>query len=200
MDVAGVRRQVARAAATLGRSRNRSARRLATGLAAGLRARPHPPRDVRALCRALCEEMSARRGGRPVVLRFECFPDELEVTGLWVEFHDHDLVIVERRAEEVQQLVILGHELWHIHAGHRHHRAAGRAAARALTGTSDWRDSAVAVATRNGSRAADEADADAFGYRLASVFRHCLTSDALDPPPGPLQRSLGYLGRGSGKL
>ena len=32
---------------------------------------------------------------------------------------DFDLVIVEDRAEDVQQLVILGHELWHLHAGHR---------------------------------------------------------------------------------
>ena len=71
------------------------------------------------LCRALCQEMSARRGGRPVELRFERFPDEIEVTGLWVEFQDFDLVIVEERAEEMQQLVILGHELWHLHAGHR---------------------------------------------------------------------------------
>lgn len=48
--------------------------------------------------------MSGRRGGRPVDLRFESFPDEIAVTGLWVEFQDFDLVIVEERAEAMQQL------------------------------------------------------------------------------------------------
>ena len=48
-------------------------------LAGAVRARPEPPDGIRALCRALCEEMSALRGGRPVELRFEHFPDEIEV-------------------------------------------------------------------------------------------------------------------------
>ncbi len=134
-------------------------RSLAGDLAAAVRARPEPPEGIRELCRALCEEMSALRGGRPVELRFERFPDEIEVTGLWVEFADFDLVIVEERAEAVQQLVILGHELWHLHAGHRHHHLAEAAAARALADTPGWREAALTVAARNGSRETDEAEA-----------------------------------------
>ncbi|WP_063750631.1 hypothetical protein, partial [Streptomyces roseochromogenus] len=160
------------------------------------------PAGVREVCRALCEEMSARRGGRPVELRFERFPDEIEVTGLWVEFADFDLVIVEERAEAVQQLVILGHELWHLHAGHRHHHLAGDAAARALADAPGWRGMPLTVAARNGSREADEAEADDFGHRLATLFRPHLTDSATGAPQGqaqrslsPVQRTLGYRGR-----
>ncbi|MYW21535.1 toxin-antitoxin system, toxin component family protein [Streptomyces sp. SID486] len=167
-------------------------RSLAGDLAAAVRARPEPPDGVRALCRALCEEMSGLRDGRPVELRFERFPDEIEVTGLWVEFADFDLVIVEERAEDVQQLVILGHELWHLHAGHRHHHLAGSAAARAFAGTPGWRE-ALTVAARNGSRETDEAEADDFGHRLATLFRGRL-SGGRPGPPDPLQRALGYRG------
>ncbi|MGW0991947.1 toxin-antitoxin system, toxin component family protein [Streptomyces sp. NPDC002523] len=193
----GVRQRAARLTARLGRPRPGPARRtLAAGLASAVRARPQPPDGVRELCRALCEEMSTRRGGRPVELRFERFPDEIEVTGLWVEFHDFDLVIVEERAEAVQQLVILGHELWHLHAGHRHHSPAKEAAAQALADEPRWRERALTVAARNGSRAAEEAEADDFGHRLATLFRPYLTGRTPDAGPDPVQRSLGYRGRG----
>ncbi|NUV54745.1 toxin-antitoxin system, toxin component family protein [Streptomyces coelicolor] len=166
-------------------------RRLAGDLASALRVRPGPLTDVRTACRVLCEEMSARRGGRPVVLRFERFPDEIEVTGLWVEFQDFDLVIVEERAEAMQQLVILGHELWHMHAGHRHH--APTAAEQVLTADPpDWA-AALAMAARDGSRAAEEAEADEFGHRMAAAVRTLL--DDRDADAGPLQRALGYRGR-----
>ncbi|MFF8727538.1 toxin-antitoxin system, toxin component family protein [Streptomyces sp. NPDC015171] len=195
MSIAGARQRAARLASRLRRPRPGSAMRtLAGDLAAAVRGRTEQPDGVRQVCRALCEEMSALRGGRPVELRFERFPDEIEVTGLWVEFADFDLVIVEERAEAVQQLVILGHELWHLHAGHRHHHLAGAAAARALAESPGWRDAALTIAARNGSREADEAEADDFGHRLATLFR-----DRLSGPrplaPDPVQRSLGYRGR-----
>jgi hypothetical protein len=191
----GARQRAAQLAARLGRPRPGARRSLAAGLASAVRARPQPPDGVRELCRALCEEMSARRGGRPVELRFERFPDEIEVTGLWVEFQDFDLVIVEERAEAVQQLVILGHELWHLHAGHRHHAPAEDAAAQALADEPGWRERALTVAARNGSRATDEAEADDFGHRLATLFRPYLTEQAPGAGPDPVQRSLGYRGR-----
>ncbi|MGW4562469.1 toxin-antitoxin system, toxin component family protein [Streptomyces sp. NPDC004561] len=195
MGMAGARQRAARLTARLRRSRPGSAMRsLAAGLATAVRSRSQAPEDVRELCRALCEEMSALRGGRPLELRFERFPDEIEVTGLWVEFADFDLVIVEERAEAVQQLVILGHELWHLHAGHRHHHLAGAEAARAFAGAPGWRD-ALTVAARNGSREADEAEADDFGHRLATLFRSQLSGSG-DAPPDALQRALGYRGRG----
>ncbi|MEU6577434.1 toxin-antitoxin system, toxin component family protein [Streptomyces sp. NPDC046805] len=192
MDFAGVRRRVVRIAARLRRSRPGSAQRgLVSGLAHAVGARPRPPSGTGELCRVLCAEMSARRGGRPVELRFERFPDEIDVTGLWVEFADFDLVIVEERAEAMQQLVILGHELWHLHAGHRHHHGVGAATVHALAGRDDI---ALTVAARNGSREADEAEADRFGHRLAAAFRPLLSGGGPCTRPGPVQRSLGYRG------
>ncbi|MEV5958617.1 toxin-antitoxin system, toxin component family protein [Streptomyces sp. NPDC051987] len=196
MDLAGARHRWARIAERLRRLRpDPGMRRLAAGLTAAVRARPQAPGDVREVCRALCAEMSRRREGRPVELRFERFPDEIEVTGLWVEFLDFDLVIVEERAEAVQQLVILGHELWHMHARHTHHHAA---AANALAGRRGWDSVALTVAARNGSREADEAEADDFGHRLAAALRSFLPGGGGEAPPDPVQRSLGYRGREGG--
>ncbi|CAM5401025.1 toxin-antitoxin system, toxin component family protein [Streptomyces aurantiogriseus] len=197
MDIAGARGKAARITSALRRARTGPAmRELAGDLSAALRTRPTPPAGVREVSRALCEEMAARRGGRPVELRFERFPDEFDVTGLWVEFQDFDLVIVEERAEDVQQLVILGHELWHLHAGHRHHHhGVGTAAAHALAGRPGWDDIALTVAARDGSRKDDEAEADAFGHRLAAAFRPYLSGRGGHASPDPVQRTLGYRGR-----
>ncbi|WP_326724689.1 toxin-antitoxin system, toxin component family protein [Streptomyces sp. NBC_00243] len=159
------------------------------------------PVDVRELAAALCEEMGGRRDGRPVRLRFERFPDEFEVTGLWLEFHDFDLIVIEERAETVQQLVILGHELWHMRQGHHNHHVDGAAAAaRTLSDGTGWQEIALTVAARNGSHAADEAEAEDFGLRLASVFRSWVTGlGTRSGPVGPvgrdIQASLGYRGR-----
>ncbi|MER5467327.1 toxin-antitoxin system, toxin component family protein [Streptomyces sp. NPDC002685] len=185
-------------------------RAFAVELGKVLRRRIDTPVDIRELAQALCEEMSRRRAGRPVQLRFERFPDEIEVTGLWMEFQDFDLVIVEERAETVQQLVILGHELWHMREGHRDHHVDGATAVAraALSDRSDWRDPgapvpfrrevALTVAARNGSRQADEARAEAFGLHLASVFRSWITGPATNGPVDPVSRaiqtSLGYRG------
>ncbi|MFF7638897.1 toxin-antitoxin system, toxin component family protein [Streptomyces canus] len=195
MDIAGARRSAARIASALRRTRATSAMRdLVSHLTAAVRARPRPPADLPELCRALCQEMSARRGGRPVDLRFERFPDEIAVTGLWVEFEDFDLVIVEERAEEMQQLVILGHELWHLHARHAHHHAA---AANALAKRPGWDSVALTVAARDGSRAADEAEADDFGHRLAAAFRPFVSGRGCGARPDTVQRTLGYRGGGA---
>ncbi|MEU5280186.1 toxin-antitoxin system, toxin component family protein [Streptomyces asoensis] len=202
MDIAGALRGAARIGSALRRTRTGPAMRELTGdLSAAVRARPGRPAGVRDVCRVLCEEMSARRGGRPVEVRFERFPDEIEVTGLWVEFHEFDLVIVEERAEDVQQLVILGHELWHLHAGHRHHHGVGAVAAGVLAARSGWDSLALTAAARNGSRADDEAEADDFGHRLAARFRRYLADPAPAAPgaaaeTAAVQRTLGYRGRG----
>ncbi|CAM5552381.1 Toxin-antitoxin system, toxin component OS=Streptomyces glaucescens OX=1907 GN=SGLAU_31515 PE=4 SV=1 [Streptomyces glaucescens] len=194
MDDPGARHSAVRPAAAPRHARTGSAmRRLTAWLDAGLRVRPRPPTGIRQVCHAVCEEMSAQRGGRPVELRFERFPDELEVTGLWVEFHDFDLVIVEERAEALQQLVILGHELWHLHAGHGRHRPTGTAATQALATGPGRRGTALTVAARDGSRQREEAEADDFGHRLAAAFRPLVSGEpGTGAPPGPPQRPLGH--------
>ncbi|MET7984343.1 MULTISPECIES: toxin-antitoxin system, toxin component [unclassified Streptomyces] len=183
-------------------------RALAVELGRVLRRRIDTPVDMRELAEALCAEVGRRRGGRPVQLRFERFPDEIEVTGLWMEFSDFDLVVVEERAETVQQLVILGHELWHMKEGHRDHHVDGATAVAraALSDRSGWsepgprapfrQEVARSVAARDGSRQADEARAEAFGLQLASVFRSWVTgpgdSTAVDPVGRAIETSLGY--------
>nr|WP_229821134.1 toxin-antitoxin system, toxin component [Streptomyces ruber] len=171
----------ARLAGALAASRTGAAmRQLGDGLTAALRARLDGPADVREVCAALCEAMGERRGGRRVDLRFERFPDEIEVTGLWLEFRDHDLVIVEERADAAQQLVILGHELWHMHAGHCRHPADGSGRrGRVLSPTlpAALRQGGTPVAARDGSHAADEREAEEFGHRLAADLRAWVAAD-----------------------
>ncbi|MGW3955651.1 toxin-antitoxin system, toxin component family protein, partial [Streptomyces sp. NPDC004752] len=62
-----------------------------------------------------------------------------------------------------------------------------------LAETPGLRAAALTVAARNGSREAEEAEADDFGHRLATLCRPCVAG--ADAPPDPLQRSLGYRGR-----
>ena len=81
---------------------------------------PARPADLYA---ALCEAMSRRRG-RPVLFRTAAFPPGT-ASGLWLDMADQDLVVVEERTAPDHQLVILGHELWHMKAGHCGHHVAG---------------------------------------------------------------------------
>lgn len=73
MDIVALLRRFRRTAAM---------RALAAQLAGVVRQTGKPPGEVRALCRAPCAAMSRRRGGRPVELRLERFPDGIGVTGL----------------------------------------------------------------------------------------------------------------------
>ncbi|MFJ2604858.1 toxin [Streptomyces sp. NPDC091279] len=137
---------------------NREMRRLAQDLVAPLRA--PVPEDPEALFSALVESVSAWRG-REVVVHRTVFPPHL-ATGLWVERADHDLVFVDQRAAPWHQLVIFGHEVWHMHRG-----AAGGA--------------------RTDFTLADEQEADRFGMLLGGRLRSwleaatetaCVTGDA----------------------
>ncbi|MEU4145712.1 toxin-antitoxin system, toxin component [Streptomyces parvulus] len=164
---------------------------------------PAPPAELYA---ALCGAMSRRRG-RPVVFRTAAFPPGT-ASGLWLDMTDRDLVVVEERTAPEHQLVILGHELWHMKAGHRghHHVDGAEAAARLLDGDRARRDEDAlratvrAVAARSRFDLADEKEAEAFGLLLASKCRTWLAGSALR---GPVQRdhlagrigaSLGYPG------
>ncbi|MBN0043357.1 hypothetical protein JS756_04440 [Streptomyces actuosus] len=65
---------------------------------------------------ALGEALSRVRG-RPVRLRAAAFPP-LTASGLWVDRVDHDLIVYEENTEPEHQLVIIGHEAWHMFQGH----------------------------------------------------------------------------------
>ncbi|MFF3482933.1 toxin-antitoxin system, toxin component [Streptomyces sp. NPDC002701] len=157
---------------------------------------PAEPGDLYA---ALCEGMSRRRG-RPVRFRTAAFPPGT-ASGLWLDMAEQDLVVIEERTAPDHQLVILGHELWHMSAGHRGHHVAGAAvAARLLSDDADLRATVLKVAARTRFDLADEKDAEGFGLLLASRCRGWLAGSA---PRGPVRReglagrieaSLGYRG------
>ncbi|MFI6208188.1 toxin-antitoxin system, toxin component [Streptomyces sp. NPDC051041] len=157
---------------------------------------PARPADLYA---ALCAAMSRRRG-RPVHFRTAAFPPGT-ASGLWLDMADQDLVVVEERTAPDHQLVILGHELWHMKAGHHGHHVEGAAvAARLLGDEADLRATVRTVAARSRFDLADEEEAESFGLLLASRCRTWLAGSSLR---GPVQRdhlagrigaSLGYLG------
>ncbi|NNN29528.1 toxin-antitoxin system, toxin component [Streptomyces sp. S3(2020)] len=146
----------------------------------------------------LCEAMSRRRG-RPVHFRTAAFPPDT-ASGLWLDMADQDLVVVEERTAPGHQLVILGHELWHMKAGHCSHHVEGAAvAARMLSDDADLRATVLKVAARSRFDQADEKEAERFGLLLASKCRAWLDGSSarpvqLDRLAGRIEASLGYLG------
>ena len=180
----------------------RDMRRLCTELVGELALPgPVPPHE---LYRALCAAMSRRRG-RPVHFRTAVFPPGT-ASGLWLDLTDRDLVVVEERTAPDHQLVILGHELWHMQAGHSGHHTDGPGvgvATRLLSEDTDPAALAAAVhrvAARTRFEQSEERDAETFGLLLASKCRTWLAGSALRGPvqrndvAGRIEASLGYLG------
>lgn len=148
---------------------------------------------------ALCESMSRRRG-RPVHFRTVAFPTGT-ASGLWLDMSDQDLVVIEERTAPEHQLVILGHELWHMKAGHRGHHVEGtKVAARLMSDDADLRATVRRVAARSRFDLAEEQEAESFGLLLASKCRTWLAGPGHRAPvqrdhlAGRIGASLGYLG------
>ncbi|MGP4007257.1 toxin-antitoxin system, toxin component [Streptomyces sp. 4N124] len=157
---------------------------------------PARPED---LYGALCDAMSRRRG-RPVHFRTVAFPPGT-ASGLWLDMADQDVVVVEERTAPDHQLVILGHELWHMKAGHCSHHVEGAAvAARLLSDEADLEDTVRRIAARTRFDLTDEQDAESFGLLLASKCRTWLAGSSSRGPvqrdrlAGRIEASLGYLG------
>ncbi|MFJ5777073.1 toxin [Streptomyces sp. NPDC093094] len=90
------------------------------------------PAEPTAVMEAFCRAMSRRRG-RPILLVFRAFPDDIPVSGMRLDCGDRSIIVVEERAVPEAQLVILGHELWHEEQGDCTDHVGGLpAAARAL--------------------------------------------------------------------
>ncbi|MCX4524342.1 MULTISPECIES: toxin-antitoxin system, toxin component [unclassified Streptomyces] len=150
------------------------------------------PVDPHTLLRRLCDAMSATRGGRPIVLRFERFPTQLTTSGLWLNMEDYDIVVVEKFTTPDHQLVILGHELWHMQAGHTAapHGPGAAAAAQSLPDGPDL--TYAAVAARSHHEDAHEIEAETFGLLLGDRCRAWLSGG--DGAPGSVRRH-GVAGR-----
>ena len=173
----------------------REMRRLCGELVAELTL-PAPARPAD-LYTELCEAMSRRRG-RPVHFRTAAFPPDT-ASGLWLDMADQDLVVIEERTAPDHQLVILGHELWHMKAGHCTHSIEGATvAARLLSDDADLRSTVLKVAARSRFDEADEQEAESFGLLLASKCRTWLADSSVrgqrDHLAGRIEASLGYLG------
>ncbi|MBT2459439.1 toxin-antitoxin system, toxin component [Streptomyces sp. ISL-86] len=176
-------------------------RKLCTALTSSLDL--EKPVDPHKLFRALCDAMSATRGGRPIVLRFERFPTQLTTSGLLLNMEDYDIVVVEKFTTADHQLVILGHELWHMQAGHcSAHGLGAAAAARSLQGQGGGGPdlSYAAVAARSHYEDAEEIEAETFGLLLGDRCRAWLPAG--DAPgtvrgndvAGRIGNTLGYRG------
>ncbi|GAA3837721.1 toxin-antitoxin system, toxin component [Streptomyces phyllanthi] len=166
------------------------------------------PAEPAGLYSALCAAMSRRRG-RPVQYRTAAFPPGT-ASGLWLDMAEQDLVVIEERTAPDHQLVILGHELWHMHAGHGGHQIEGAAVAARLWNPGPGRERArtdeelratvLRVAARTQFDMRDEQDAESFGLLLASKCRTWLAGSSLRGPvqrdhvAGRIEASLGYRG------
>lgn len=142
----------------------------------------------------------ARRRGRPVRFRTAAFPPGT-ASGLWLDMADQDLVVIEERTAPDHQLVILGHELWHMKAGHHGHHIDGAAvAARLLQDDAQLEATVRQVAARSRFDLTDEQEAESFGLLLASKCRTWLAGSSLRGPvqkdhlAGRIEASLGYRG------
>jgi len=157
------------------------------------------PAEPAHLHAALCDAMSRRRG-RPVQFRTAAFPPGT-ASGLWLDLTDQDLVVVEERTAPDHQLVILGHELWHMNAGHHgHHVDKAAVAARSPSDAADLQAAVRTVAARTHFDLSDEKEAERFGLLLASKCRTWLAGSSLRAPvrrdglAGRIEASLGYRG------
>ncbi|MFJ5265295.1 hypothetical protein ACIQAC_32995 [Streptomyces sp. NPDC088387] len=93
-------------------TRPRAMRRLSAQLVSNLPSSTHNE-DV---IPAIGEALSAVRG-RPVRLREAVFPPAT-ASGVWVDRTGHDLIVYEQNTDQEHQLVIIGHEAWHMFQDH----------------------------------------------------------------------------------
>ncbi|MGV9312399.1 hypothetical protein ACWDR0_09385 [Streptomyces sp. NPDC003691] len=183
------------------------------------RARPDGTQEVFA---ALCARLGERRG-RPVVLRLVDFPPGT-ASGLYLDLADQDVICVQTNTHPLHQLVIFGHEAWHMVAGHGSRipaaaesgprrdpdpgRSRGTSAgvitaparlspATGVPAAAGVADSAVqSLAARTDFRQREEAEAETFGLELGSHLRVWLDG-AVRPAPrsGLAQRIQTSLGQ-----
>ncbi|MFF8960664.1 toxin-antitoxin system, toxin component [Streptomyces sp. NPDC014894] len=158
------------------------------------------PDEPRLVFTALASALSALRR-REVRIVFLHFPPGT-VSGLWADRGDHDLIVVEDSVPPQHQLVITGHEIWHMHAGHHGGHADGAAAAaRALVpaqgppGGSALREVIADAAARSDFAGSEERAAELFGLMLGTELRPLLESGAALGAGGVADRIQTSLGR-----
>ncbi|MGV9315419.1 toxin-antitoxin system, toxin component [Streptomyces sp. NPDC003691] len=165
----------------------REMRRLRGELARAVeRERPAP--EAEAVFTVLCDRLSGLRD-RPVLHRLVPFPPGT-ASGLYLDTADRDIICVEERTSLLHQLVIFGHEVWHMTAGHcsGHPERTGMAA-RAVVRDADLTAAVQRLALRTGFVAAEEAEAEQFGVGLATRLRPWVEQEGTSPD-SPLARRI----------
>lgn len=162
--------------------------------------------------------------GRPVRMRAVAFPPDT-ASGVWIDCAGFDLLAYEKHTDPGHQLVIIGHELWHMFQGHRSSltehgaiatRARNPAAAgslkRLVTLLSEGEEAATSPAVGHGDlglhialraeagEAHQEGEAEIFGVRFATTVRTALaearSSADLEDLAGRIRGSLAHRIRG----
>ncbi|WP_404959627.1 toxin-antitoxin system, toxin component [Streptomyces sp. 147326] len=177
-----------------------------------------PPAGDGEVIPALGQALSQVRG-RSVRLRKATFPPGT-ASGLWIDRTSHDLIVYEENTDREHQLVIIGHEVWHMFQGHcgsvTHHGPGASRAGRSeetaaleelMTVISDVvdadllttgrMDAPLHVATRADTRQVDEeVDAERFGFRFATDVQAALEEarSSADPQDlaGRIQASMAH--------
>jgi hypothetical protein len=170
-------------------------KRLTNQIVRGLQSQGNEQAFIPALSSALSQVR-----GRQVRLRAAAFPPET-ASGLWINASDYDLIVYEENTHPMHQQVIIGHEAWHMFAGHcgsptAHGPAAARAGgsraaaqldelARRVTEleaaevpATERMDAGVHIAAlRAESAVPEEEEAEVFGYVLRTAI-HSYLEDA----------------------
>jgi hypothetical protein len=156
-------------------------RRLSARLVRNLR----PPAGDEEVIPSIGRALSHVRG-RPVRLRKAAFPP-VTASGLWVDRTSHDLIVYEENTDPEHQLVIIGHEAWHMFQGHcgnvTHH---GPATPRAHG------NEATATRSRAGE-ASDGSETAAALADLVAVISEAAHTDL--PPTGRMDAALHFAAR-----
>ncbi|MGW0822576.1 toxin-antitoxin system, toxin component [Streptomyces sp. NPDC002845] len=157
--------------------------------------------------------------GRQVRLRKAAFPPGI-ASGLWVDRTSHDLIAYEENTDPEHQLVIIGHEAWHMFQGHcssttAHGPAASRAGENETTGAlaelvavlaeaddtdlppTVRMDAALHFAARADARnIQEELEAELFGFRFATDVQSALAEFRAPADPdnlaGRIQASMAH--------
>ncbi|MEU1500515.1 toxin-antitoxin system, toxin component [Streptomyces sp. NPDC005732] len=189
----------------------RAMRKRCSQLLAALDA-PGSDADLLRAVRAAIEQVR----GRPVRLRAVTFPPEV-ASGLWIDRTSHDVIAYEEQTDLDHQLVIIGHEVWHMLEGHcgslTGHGAAtrsqqDRAGLHAVVAAISEADAAelppmehmdaelhIALRADDPSVIHQEGEAEFFGYKFATGVRDevAVARSLADPEhlAGRIQLSMG---------
>ncbi|MFE6281087.1 toxin-antitoxin system, toxin component [Streptomyces sp. NPDC057877] len=187
----------------------RQMRRFSTRLIRALRL----PADDRDVIPAIGQALAQVRG-RTVRLQAAAFPPAT-ASGVWIDRTSHDLIVYEKNTDPEHQLVIIGHEAWHMFQGHGRN---GSTASRADTGKAAMRAELQAVlsaitagtaesatgrtdlglhfaARTDDCRLEEELEAERFGFRFATDVRAVLKArDPVGPRhlAGRIQASMAH--------